>query len=79
MSSCAPAAQRHDVGPIARREFERVDINLNWICVELTGFEPVTPSLLKMRSNRADLEKQGPLKALWGGCGANDVRRGKRE
>ena len=42
--------------------------------MELTGFEPVTPSLRKMRSKPSDQGEQGPLKALWSGCGASDVR-----
>jgi hypothetical protein len=42
--------------------------------VELTGFEPVTPSLRKMRSDRCDQGKQVSDTGLWGGCGVNDVR-----
>jgi hypothetical protein len=34
--------------------------------VELTGFEPVTPSLRKMRSNRSDQVFQYALDSLWG-------------
>jgi len=41
--------------------------------VELTGFEPVTPSLRKMRSNGVDLGQRHPQSGLWGGCGASDV------
>ena len=43
--------------------------------MELTGFEPVTPSLRKMRSKRCDQAIQHMLTGLWGGCGASDVRR----
>ena len=42
--------------------------------MELTGFEPVTPSLRKMRSKPSDLGKQVHNAGLWGGCGASDVR-----
>jgi len=45
--------------------------------VELTGFEPVTPSLRKMRSNRADQGKRYALAGLWRDCGASGVRRGE--
>jgi len=43
--------------------------------VELTGFEPVAPSLRKMWSKRCDEGKQGVLKALWRGCGTSGVRQ----
>jgi hypothetical protein len=43
--------------------------------VELTGFEPVTPSLRKMRSKRSDQGKRLPFAGLWASCGASDVRR----
>ena len=33
---------------------EHPDIAQNWALVELTGFEPVAPSLRKMRSNGSD-------------------------
>ena len=42
--------------------------------VELTGFEPVTPSLRKMWSNTSDQGKRLPLTGLWSGCGTSDVR-----
>jgi hypothetical protein len=42
--------------------------------VELGGFEPVTPSLRKMRSDRSEQAKQAALKVLWGGCGSSHVR-----
>ena len=45
--------------------------------VELTGFEPVTPSLRKMRSNRFDQGTRLALVGLWGGCGPSDVRGGE--
>jgi hypothetical protein len=45
--------------------------------VELTGFEPVTPSLRKMRSKRSDQAKRPPIQGLWGGCGASDVSPGE--
>jgi hypothetical protein len=45
--------------------------------VELTGFEPVTPSLRKMRSKRCDQGERPSCTSLWGGCGASDVRQGK--
>jgi hypothetical protein len=45
--------------------------------VELTGFEPVTPSLRKMRSNGCDQGKRRDPQALWGGCGSSDVRCGE--
>jgi len=43
--------------------------------VELTGFEPVTPSLRKMQSNSFDQGFHGSLVGLWDGCGASDVRQ----
>ena len=46
-----------------------------WEWVELTGFEPVTPSLRKMRSKRCDQGKRHSMAGLWGGCGASDVRQ----
>ena len=42
--------------------------------VELTGFEPVTSSLRKMRSKASDQGKRHGLAGLWRGCGASDVR-----
>jgi hypothetical protein len=45
--------------------------------VELTGFEPVTPSLRKMGSARSDQGKQRPSADLWGGSGASHVRQGE--
>jgi hypothetical protein len=45
--------------------------------VELTGFEPVTPSLRKMRSDPSDQGKRPLLVGLWGGCGPSDVRHGE--
>ena len=45
--------------------------------MELTGFEPVTPSLRKMRSKPSDQRKRHLLAGLWVGCGASDVRRGE--
>ena len=45
--------------------------------VELTGFEPVAPSLRKMRSNARDQGKRCALRVLWGACGPSDVRRGE--
>ena len=45
--------------------------------MELTGFEPVTPSLRKMRSKRSDQGKRRALRVSWGGCGANEVRQRK--
>ena len=42
--------------------------------VELTGFEPVTPSLRKMWSRPSDQAKQYAFTGLWGSCGASDVR-----
>jgi len=42
--------------------------------VELTGFEPVTPSLRKMQSNHSDQGKQHDLAGLWSGCGTGHVR-----
>ena len=41
---------------------------------ELTGFEPVTPALRKMRSKRSDLGKRTTSRVLWSGCGASEVR-----
>ena len=41
--------------------------------MELTGFEPVTPSLRKMRSQPSDQEKRHTVRILWGGRGASDV------
>jgi hypothetical protein len=46
-------------------------IRAKW--VELTGFEPVTPSLRKMRSKPYDQGKRPPVAGLWSGCGASDV------
>ncbi len=43
--------------------------------MELTGFEPVTPSLRKMRSKPSDQEFYSRSKGLWSDCGASDVRR----
>ena len=43
--------------------------------VELTGFEPVAPSLRKTRTKRCDLGFQAHLRVLWRGCGTSDVRR----
>jgi hypothetical protein len=37
--------------------------------VELTGFEPVTPSLRKMQSDASDQGKRLDLACLWRGCG----------
>jgi len=45
--------------------------------VELTGFEPVTPSLRKMRSNGCDKGKRTTFSVLWSGCGASYVKRGE--
>ena len=42
--------------------------------VELTGFEPVTPSLRKMQSNHSDQGKRPPIPGLWSVCGASVVR-----
>ena len=42
--------------------------------MELTGFEPVTPSLRKMRSKRPDQGKQPSIAGLGGCRGASDVR-----
>jgi hypothetical protein len=42
--------------------------------VELTGFEPVTPSLRKMRSKRSDQAFQGEIAVLWRGCGTSHAR-----
>lgn len=44
------------------------------VLVELTGFEPLTPSLRKMRSQLSDQEKCRPKVVLWGGCGSSHVR-----
>ena len=41
--------------------------------VELTGFEPVAPSLRKMCSNCADQGNGLRFPGLWSGCGASDV------
>ena len=41
--------------------------------MELAGFEPVTPSLRKMRSKPSDQGKRPCLVGLWGGRGASDV------
>ena len=43
--------------------------------VEMTGFEPVTPSLRLMRSKPSDQGKRHGGPGLWGGCGASDGRR----
>ena len=43
--------------------------------VELTGFEPVTPSLRKMWSEPPDQGKWHRISRLWGGCGASHVRQ----
>ena len=43
--------------------------------MELTGFEPVTPSLRKMRSNRFDQGTWPSTPGLWPGCGASHVRQ----
>jgi len=45
--------------------------------VELTGFEPVTPSLRRMWSEPSDQGKRRSTICLWGGCGASDVRHGE--
>jgi hypothetical protein len=45
------------------------------VLVELTGFEPVIPSLRTMQSNLSDQGKQHRITGLWGGCGASDVRQ----
>jgi len=45
--------------------------------VELTGFEPVTPSLRKMRSKPSDQGKRRVIAALWGGCGVSEVSPGE--
>jgi hypothetical protein len=45
--------------------------------VELTGFEPVTSSLRKMRSKPRDQEKRYEIAVLWSGCGASLVRHGE--
>ena len=42
--------------------------------MELTGFEPVTPSLRKMWSESPDQGKRRLIAGLWGGCGPSDVR-----
>jgi hypothetical protein len=42
--------------------------------VELTGFEPVAPSLRKMRSKPSDQGKRRPFAVLWRGCGTGVVR-----
>jgi len=42
--------------------------------VELTGFEPVTPSLRKMWSKPSDQGKQPTSAVLWRGCGTSQVR-----
>jgi hypothetical protein len=47
--------------------------------VELTGFEPVTPSLRKMWSKPSDQGKRGPFAGLWAGCGPSHVRRREGE
>ena len=45
--------------------------------MELTGFEPVAPSLRKMRSKRSDQGKRYVIAVLWSGCGASLVRQGE--
>jgi hypothetical protein len=47
--------------------------------VELTGFEPVTPSLRKMRSHRSDQGKRYLLEVLWSVCGTSGVSRGETQ
>jgi len=48
------------------------EVTLSW--VNLTGFEPVTPSLRKMQSKPSDQEKRHPIPGLWRGCGTSVVR-----
>ena len=48
-----------------------------WRFVELTGFEPVAPSLRKMWSKPSDQGKRAQFWVLWHGCGASDGRRGE--
>ena len=60
--------------PYSRRTFRVTEIALTREFVELTGFEPVAPSLRKMRSNTCDQGKRQPLAGLWGGCGTSGVR-----
>jgi hypothetical protein len=47
--------------------------------VELTGFEPVAPSLRKMRSKSSDQGKRHPLEVLWSVCGTSGVSRGETQ
>ena len=57
--------------------FEIADNALTREYVELTGFEPVTPSLRKMQSKPPDQGKRHSFKGLWRGCGTSHVRHGK--
>jgi hypothetical protein len=47
------------------REFEITDCALTRAFVELTGFEPVTPSLRKMQSKLFDQGKRYIVARLW--------------
>ena len=52
-----------------QHEFELLEIALSRALVELTGLEPVTPSLRKMRSKVSDQGIRHAPAVLWGGCG----------
>jgi len=49
------------------------DIALTRRLVELTGFEPVAPSLRKVRSKLSDQGKRLSISVLWRGCGTRDA------
>jgi len=70
-TACGPAGARIEVNG-AKNGSQKSP--LPGPLVELTGFEPVTPSLRKMWANSSDQEKRHVIGGLWGGCGASDVR-----
>jgi len=53
--------------------FEIADNALTRAFVELTGFEPVTPSLRTMRSKRRYQGEHFVRVGLWRGCGTSGV------
>ena len=71
---CGPSVERETSGSSISENAARPEIALNRAFSELTGFEPVTPSLRKMWSDRSDQGIWRARAALWGGGGTSDLR-----
>jgi len=78
--TCGPSGKRETLVIAQIGESETVRNSPQLIqgrLVELTGFEPVTPSLRKMWSKRCYQATRRASVVLWGGCGPRDVRPGE--